>query len=120
MANWSNEDDGKIRKELKRLSNDLDRMRRLKVRGLAGLPEELKNQVARLLESFRNIGLFLVPVGELEGWLASEYISESKENKAAWSNAAAMVVQSIGRADGDVWAFMRDIAKYLQKNDGVE
>jgi hypothetical protein len=62
----------------------------------------------------RSVGLFLVPVGELEGWLASEEIATSKNNKAAWANAAALKILSRGASTGDIWHFVRGVGEYLR------
>jgi len=112
-TNWDNGDDIKIRRELRGLTQDLDRMRRLKNGGISKLPGNIADSLSRLVESLRAVGFFLVPVGELEGWLASEGITESKENKAAWSNAAALKIQSRGPSDGDIWNFVREVGRYL-------
>ncbi|MHC5779955.1 hypothetical protein [Nostoc sp.] len=64
----------------------------------------------------KNIGLFLVPVGELEDWLADENVCGSKSKKSAWATAAATLVRQLGAQEGDVWDFMREIASYLQKD----
>ena len=60
-----------------------------------------------------------MPVGELEGWLASERIVESKANKSAWANAAALkfnlrVLLTKGSSEGDVWDFLRTVGAYLK------
>jgi hypothetical protein len=59
------------------------------------------------------MGIFLVPVGELEEWLSQEGIAESKANKWAWSSAAAQHVQRKGASQGDVWDFLREVGQYL-------
>jgi hypothetical protein len=87
---WENNDDLTIRKQLGSLSQDLDRMRRVKMGGIVALPDHISIPLQHLLNLLRSVGLFLVPVGELEGWLASEEIATSKNNNAAWANAAAL------------------------------
>jgi hypothetical protein len=113
--NWKNEDDRSIYKELRSLSAELDRMRRLKSGNLVSFPQELQHQILELLHDMRKAGVFLVPVGELENWLASEGIKESKTKKATWANAAALKIQSKGPSDGDIWNFLRDVGRYLEQ-----
>jgi hypothetical protein len=86
-TNWQSNDDLALCEKLRCLSNELDRMRRLKRGGIAALPAIVAVPVKELLALLQSIGIFLVPVGELEGWLASEEIPASKSNKAAWANA---------------------------------
>lgn len=111
---WANNDDVIIRQKLRSLAQDLDRMRRLKNGGISQAPESISVQLKQLLESLRTVGLFLVPVGELEGWLASEEIAESKSNKSAWANAAALKIQAKGSSKGDIWDFLRGVGSYLR------
>lgn len=112
---WENNDDIKIRQELRKLSQELDRMRRLKTGGIFQTSGIISGQLEALVSSLRAVGLFLVPVGELEGWLASEEITELKSNKAAWATAAALKIQSSGTTNGDIWDFLRGVAAYLRE-----
>jgi hypothetical protein len=89
-------------------------MRRVKRQGIGSLPENISAPLDNLLEIPRKVGLFLVPVSELEGWLASEEIAVSKNKKAAWANAAALKIQSKGASQGDVWDFVRGVGKYFR------
>jgi hypothetical protein len=113
-TSWENNDDAVISAKMRRLANDLDRMRRIKKGGLRELPAEIAEPLGELLVSLAQSGLFLVPVGELEEWLASEKITESKSDKPAWANAAAIKIQSIGSAKGDIWDFLRGVGGFLR------
>jgi len=86
---WDNYAEIRVRRELSRLCRDLDRLKRLKG-GIPTLPEGVSAPTGRLLEELKHVGVFLLPVGELEGWLTSENICESRNNKAAWASAAAL------------------------------
>jgi len=88
-------------------------MRGLKRGGVATFADPLAAKLVCLLSSLRGIGIFLVPLGELEEWLNEEGIKESKANKWAWANEAAMVIQTKGASAGDIWDFVREIGKYL-------
>ena len=66
------------------------------------------------------IGLFLVPVGELEQWLTSERVTTSRTNKAAWANDAAEYIQSQGAGADGIWNFVRDVGEYLDQHRRTE
>ncbi len=110
---WQVDGDMTVRRELSRLSQQLDRMRQLKRGGVTALPDTIARPLGELLRELRTFGVFLVPVGELEEWLAHAGIKESKENKWAWANAAALYIQSQGASTGDVWEFVRDVGRHL-------
>jgi hypothetical protein len=93
-------------------------MRRLKRKGVAGFPAEIATSLYELLTRLQKVGLFLVPVGEVEEWLASENLAVSKANKWAWANAAAERILQRGRQSGDIWDFMNELGCYLTSSDG--
>jgi len=113
---WSKEQDLTLRTELQDLIHHLDRMRRLKSGGIASLPKTIADQTSALIKSLATIGIFVVPVGELEGWLADKAIAASKRSKWAWANEAALKVRSLGPQPGDVWDFMRTVARYMTQS----
>ncbi len=113
QTDWFAGDDTKICRKLNDLSDQLDRMRRLKRGGICALPAEIAAPLSELTRSFAEIGVFVVPVGELEEWLGLEGIAASKNNKWAWANEAALAVQTKGKSTGDVWDFMRKVGGYL-------
>ena len=113
-TDWQAEDDRTIRRKLSSLSNDLDRMRRLKT-GISFFPQGVSAPLAALVEALKKIGLFLVPVGELEQWLTSEQVAISRANKAAWASAAAEYIQSKGTAADGIWDFIRDVGHQLDQ-----
>lgn len=112
-ATWDDEEDIDLRRELVRISQQLDRMRHLKRGGLSAFPDSISTPLRELINSLKEHGVFLVPVGELEEWLAHADIKESKDNKWAWANAAALYIQSQGTSSGDVWDFVREVGRYL-------
>jgi hypothetical protein len=114
-TNWQNERDIDVRRELARLAQQLDRMRRLKRGGLSAFPDPIAEPLRQILTCLKESGVFLVPVGELEEWLADANLKESRENKWAWANAAALHIQSRGVATGDIWDFIREVGDYLAK-----
>jgi energy-coupling factor transporter ATP-binding protein EcfA2 len=113
---WANGDDEILQKKLNGIANKLKKMRVLK-KGMNGLPENIKEMLEILLVDLKNIGLLLVPIGELEDWLANENIDTSKSKKSAWATAAATLVRQKGASEGDIWDFMKEVADYLKKDD---
>lgn len=81
--NWSKGDDRKLRSSLSRINSELNGMRGLKRGGVDALPVDIAEPLKNLIEELRIVGLFLVPVGELEFWLSNSKISASKEKKWA-------------------------------------
>ena len=116
---WNQRDDVELRRRLGRLANEIDRMRRLKRGGIAAYSGDLCDKMSVLLEQLRNHGLFLVPVGELEEWLATYEVGVSKSDKRAWSNAAAQTIQKSGKRDGDVWGFVSSVGRHLSSSQTV-
>ena len=116
---WTKQDDLQVRRRLRQLANDIDRMRRLKRGGIDAYAGGLGDDMRALLEQLRGQGLFLVPVGELEEWLANHDVGVSKSEKRAWSNAAAQLVQKVGKQRGDVWDFVEAVGRYLSPSASV-
>jgi hypothetical protein len=116
---WDRRDDVEVRRRLGRLANDIDRMRRLKRGGINAYSGDLGAKMATLLEQLRAYGLFLVPVGELEAWLSAYDVGVSKSDKRAWSNAAAQIIQKLGKRDGDVWGFVSAVGRHLSSSPTV-
>ena len=110
---WSQNEDAPLRRTLQALAQSLDRMRRLKAGGLAGLPPDVATEARALVEQVAKLGLFVVPVGELEQWLTTIGVTASKENKWAWANEAAAKVRQAGPQNDDVWDFMRSGVRLL-------
>jgi hypothetical protein len=113
-TDWRATNDRAIRMQLISLSNDLDRMRRLKT-GISSLPPEVAAPLGQLVKALKKVGLFLVPVGELEQWLTPEQVPTSRANKAAWASAAAEYIQSKGTAADGIWDFIRDVGHQLDQ-----
>lgn len=113
-TDWSVGDDHAIRRSLSSLAGKLDRLRRMKQGGVAALPDPLRMLFKELIETLASVGLFLVPVGELEGWLADKPIQSPRSKKWAWANEAAELLRKLEPETGDIWAFIRRISAYLQ------
>jgi len=110
---WAQNHDDSLRSFLQDLTHDLDRMRRLKRGGVAALPRPLIEQASSLITALAEVGVFVVPVGELEAWLADRAIGASKRTKWSWANEAAARVRHLGPQTGDVWDCIRSVGAYL-------
>jgi len=111
---WSRNEDAPLRGVLQTLAQSLDRMGRLKGGGIAGLPQDIATEARALVDQLARLGLFVVPVGELEQWLAAVGVTASKQNKWAWANEAAAKVRQGKPQSGDVWDFIRSVAAFLR------
>jgi len=111
---WNQSDDLQVRRRLQDLAREIDRMRRIKAGGVAAMPSDLATELSALVKNSHSIGVFLVPVGELEGWLANEGIGASKETKWSWAIEAAAKVRELGAQNRDVWNFMREVGAKLK------
>jgi len=114
---WADDDDKNIKRRLQALASGVDRARRLKEKSAASLPEDVAASLIGLLETLNGVGLFLVPVGDLEQWLATEALDVSKTKKWAWADAAARRIAERGKQAGDVWDFVRAVGQYLARSD---
>jgi hypothetical protein len=112
---WSKKHDTAVAVQLRKIANDLDRMKRLKRGGIASLPLDLQEAAKKIIEDLSRCGLFLVPVGELEQWLAHGEVSVSKENKWGWANAAAAYILGAGPRDNGVWQFVKGVARFFNQ-----
>ena len=110
---WGKATDTTLRFELNSLSGKLYRMRALKEGGLDDLPESVAIPLGQLVSDLRQIGLFLVPVGELEWWLKNCGILASKKKKWAWANEAATYIRDNDALEDDVWSFVASVGAYL-------
>jgi hypothetical protein len=89
---------------------------RVKIDGLGALSEEQKATVDIAIEELARIGVFAVDVGELENWLPQLGCT----NKQRWLTD---MLTRLGAPDdgnyvppgtGDVWAFVEQIARWLE------
>lgn len=90
----------------------------IKNKGLDALSGPARASIDVLLADFARYGLFFVPVGELEGWLATSGVSRS--DKAKWvlkvfeyMGAAPDAANYVHPGDNDVWSFLTDIRGWI-------
>ena len=89
----------------------------LKTQGVQGLSKSVQEVADNLLASVAEYGVFIVPVGELEQWLA--YL-EMKAEKSRWlitiferMGADPNDPNYVHPKEGDVWDFVRNIAAWI-------
>ncbi len=109
----------RIRSALADLSSGLSLTARLK-QGIDTLKDfSVYHDLVAFLNRCRSVGIFLVPVGELEDWVADLVLAgPSKKKKAEWANFAASQIRECQPRDDDVWDYIRKIAVF-QRDEGA-
>jgi ABC-type transport system involved in cytochrome c biogenesis ATPase subunit len=109
----------RIRSKLSELSGGLSQTSRLKI-GLDSLKSyPLYYDLGTFLNRCRSVGVFLVPVGELEEWVPDLVASgPSKTKKSEWANFAANRIRETTSRQDDVWDFVRQMATF-QRDEGA-
>jgi hypothetical protein len=112
---WKNNDNTVLMNLLRQMSNKLDRRKVLKAGGLSALGDhpEIKQLVDQIIDRCKPLGLFLVPVGELEYW-APDVMEGISKRKAEWANEAALRIAKGPEKATDVIGFVRAIAAVLE------
>ena len=117
---WSDaEQINRIRHTLSELSSGLSQTARLK-HGVESLNSQtIYHDLKTFLGTCRSCGLFLVPCGELEDWVSSLMEGgPSKKKKSEWANFAANRIREAPIENGDIWAFVRQMAQF-QKDEAT-
>ncbi len=116
-SDWTDGEFKEVRKLLLELADNLSPSARLKRGGVSNLGEHpsLRSQLSRLISECVRIGLFLVPVGELEYW-DPELLADapSRRSKADWANFAASRIRDNGRQRHGIHEFVVRMCKYQQ------
>lgn len=81
--------------------------------GIGQLPDEIQRAIGDVCRSLAVYGVFLVPVGELEGWLGSLGVTA---NKSEWTSMVLdrLAATQLTPSDDDVWAFIDQIGRWLR------
>ena len=86
--------------------------------GLDGLDAGTRSVAEIMIRELKDYGVFVVPVGEVENWLTNLGVSKDKEG---WIERIFNAMGSdpnqegyVQPAAGDVWDFVRDIAKWTE------
>ncbi|HLI95364.1 MAG TPA: AAA family ATPase [Candidatus Baltobacteraceae bacterium] len=96
-----------------KIAYEKDPWRQIKESGTAGFGAA-KAEAEALLQQLRRWNIFLVPEGELEGWLRNTPLP--RKDKRAWITAALpLLVQLEIRHDKEPWSFMQSIIESLRR-----
>lgn len=93
----------------------------LKARGINALTESQKQAMkSTFLGPLSSLGIFIVPGGEVESWLAYLLPDNQRPDKQEWLTTIFDAIGSdphseryVWPKDGDVWNFMREIAQWI-------
>jgi ABC-type cobalamin/Fe3+-siderophores transport system ATPase subunit len=114
---WQQGEDNVLRRKLNEIVGNLRRIRRLKEGGTAAYEDNPNIQTAlvEIIRQFSLIGLFLVPLGELEGWATSLMTDVPKGNMSKTDRAAVAAnrIREAEHKSGDIWEFVRKVFGYL-------
>jgi AAA domain, putative AbiEii toxin, Type IV TA system len=112
---WTLEMHSQLRSGLNTLYRELSPIQKLKLKGVAGAPEALQNDLRTLMSDLSDQGLFLVPCGELESWMPQLMQGVPRENKALWATEAARKIEDHGKGEDDIWAYIERIVQHIKK-----
>lgn len=93
---------------LNRIRKEATKWYPVKLKGLEGFPASVKEQAEELIELAKSQGVFLVPVGELEGWLD---LGTKRKNK--WIVLALEAVHS-GKCSEALREFVSEAIHYVE------
>jgi len=114
---WENKDAARVQRRLSALARGLSTSRHLKQGGLRNFTGHpgIKAQLQEIIDDCQRLGLFLVPVGELEEWL-HELMRDgpSKRKKQEWAAEAGRRVQESECCDDNVWGFVKQVVEFQQ------
>lgn len=96
---------------LNRIKKSITSWSEIKDKGIEGFNPQIQEKVRNLLKQLKNIGLFIVPVGELEGWIN---LDTKKKNK--WIVPALEVVH-LGNAPKPLKDYVEELLYFFQKNN---
>lgn len=98
---------------LKRIRESGSSWKEYKKLGRAALDSSHQEIFDQLVQKCAQQGLFIVPVGELEGWLVSHGVAHTS-NKSKWIVKALEKLPSLDfDASADPWRFMQSVFTYL-------
>ena len=113
---WAEDGNEKAYEAISQLRNRLDKMSRLKHGGVDAFRdvETIKAGIVEIIDATKGLGLFLVPVGQLEGWCRDLMTDgPSRGDKPAWADEAAKRIREANDSDLDVCRFIVEVVGYL-------
>jgi hypothetical protein len=116
---WKAGGDNVLRRKLNELEGQLKRVQKLKEGGIAAYADhrDIQEALEKVVAEFGRIGLFFVPVGELEDWVKDLMADTPKGSKSKTDRAALAAARIRAAPDkfGDIWAFVRAVLDYLRE-----
>lgn len=116
---WRNDGDNILRRHLTELVGLLKRVQRIKEGGVDAYADqtEIQKQLKEIINRYSSVGLFFVPVGELEDWVKHLMpdISKSSKSKTDRAAIAADRIREAAEKKGDIWDFVKNVLNYLTK-----
>jgi len=113
VANWLDQPDADLRAARRALSSmaraGANKWDRAKKFGLAALEGDGNGQARELLERLANLGLFVVPCGELESWMK---LQRPKGNR--WNQSALKELHS-GNCPEELKEFVSQVLGFLER-----
>jgi hypothetical protein len=103
-----------LRREVTALAKSLGRFGAFKDSGVEGLEEGLKVMVTSAIQSLAKVGVFVVPVGQLESWESERLAGVGKTRKWRWAMEAATRIEAAGAQETGLWAFMKQVLDHLE------
>lgn len=97
----------KARHDLNQIHAKSGKWHTIKKNGIDAMPDKIQDMARTLLDDLKKIGLFVVPVGELESWTRIE--------EQDWLKATYDVIASGGTPE-QLTCFVAEIVNYLDKN----
>ena len=104
-----------LRKELKKLREESDEFYSFKQSGREAIPDDETRKIFdELCTQCMNIGLFIVPAGELESWLIDYGINRTS-NKSKWITDALNELPKINYEPcKKIWKFIDDLYEHFK------
>ena len=103
-----------FRQALKDLYKESDELANFKDSGRESLSPKYKTIFDSLCENCTSIGLFIVPVGELESWL-TDYGVCKKSSKSKWIISALESLPDVPDDSKAIWQFLKKLQKFLSE-----
>lgn len=94
---------------LNRIQKSISDWKEIKLKGIEGFDDSIKGDAFRLVDILKGLGVFIVPVGELEGWIE---LGTRKKNK--WIVPALEQIHS-GNAPKSLVKFVGEILCYFDR-----
>jgi hypothetical protein len=117
---WAQGDDNAVRRKLNELEGQIKRVQRLKDGGIEAYKDhpEIMDGLQTMVDAMRQLGLFFVPVGELEDW-AKPLMADYPKGQVSKSERAVVAGERIRAAkekNGDIWVFVRGVLDLLNSS----